>query len=728
MKYLSLYLCLIALCPALSAQTDTAAMQVQLGEYVVSATGYAAPRREVAQIVQTIGARQLAWQNAPTSADVLQNTGGILVQKSQGGGGSPIIRGFEANKVLIHVDGVRLNNAIFRGGHLQNVLRIDNSILEKVEILYGPSSVKYGSDALGGVMHFSTKQPILNQTGGSAFLRYSTAIEEKTGHLDVNFGGKKWASLSSFTYSDFGDIVQGKRRKAAYPDFGKRSVYAAWDGSKDIVVKNPDLNRQVGTAYSQYDLLQKIRYQPSEHVSHTLNFQYSNSSDVPRYDRLSELGSNSVPRFAEWYYGPEQRTLLSYTLSDQRPGRFFDAHTLIAAYQNAQESRHSRRFGNLSRKNQYEEVGVTSLEFNGVKKTGRHEWSLGAEAYLNQVGSTAHFTDVATGAETPSDTRYPDGGSTMNSFAVYTQDKLRLSDAWIAHAGLRFNYITLDATFDDKTFFPFPYQTASQRHGAFSGSLGLIYLPSDKTKVSLLASTGFRAPNVDDLAKVFETVPGTLIVPNPDLRPEYTQNGELSLSQWLGQTARLEMSAYYSHLSNAIVLDAFSFNGQDSILYEGSMSKVLASQNKREAFIAGLSAHLDVFFTPYLSLRGSWNYTRGRILEEGGSKPLDHIPPVFGQLALQFEKEKLRAECSWVFNGKKDIKDYLLNAEDNERYATPDGMPAWNALHLRLGYALHRSLDVQAACENLFDSNYRVFASGVSAPGRNVRLTLRTRF
>ncbi len=726
LPYISLFF--IALCHVLHGQTDTAAMQVQLSEYVVSATGYAAPRREVAQVVQTISARQLSWQNAPTSADVLQNTGGILVQKSQGGGGSPIIRGFEANKVLIHVDGVRLNNAIFRGGHLQNVLRIDNSILEKVEILYGPSSVKYGSDALGGVMHFTTRQPMLDYFGGSALLRYSSATDEKTGHIDFNLGGKKWASLSSLTYSDFGDIVQGSRRKATYPDFGKRSVYAAWDGNKDVVRNNPNVNRQIGTAYSQYDLLQKIRFQPSEHLSHTLNFQYSNSSDVPRYDRLSELGSNSVPRFAEWYYGPEQRTLLSYTLSDQRPGRFFDTSTLVAAYQNARESRHSRRFGSTSRKSQYEEVGVASLEFNGLKKMGRHEWSLGAESYLNRVRSTAHFTHVGTGAETPSDTRYPDGGSTMNSFALYTQDKLRLSEQWIAHAGLRFNYITLDATFDDNTFFSFPYQTASQRNNAFSGSLGLIYLPGDKTKLSLLASTGFRAPNVDDLAKVFETVPGTLIVPNPDIRPELTQNGELNLSQWLGETARLELSTYYSHLSNAIVLDAFQFNGRDSILYEGTMSKVFAAQNKREAFIAGLGAHLDVFFTPFLSLRGSWNYTRGRILEEGGNKPLDHIPPIFGQLVLQFEKEKLRAECSWMFNGKKDIKDYLLNAEDNERYATPDGMPAWNALHLRLGYTLHRLLDVQAACENLFDTNYRVFASGVSAPGRNFRLTLRTRF
>lgn len=713
----------------LSAQeTDSALVKIMLDEMVVSATGFSSPKREIAQIVQVIGSKQIAWQNAPTSADVLQNTGNILVQRSQGGGGSPIIRGFEANKVLIHIDGVRLNNAIFRGGHLQNVLRIDNSVLENLEILYGPASVRYGSDALGGVMHFTTKSPKPNSTGGSAFVRYSSATEEKTTHFDVNLGGKSFASLSSFTFSDFGDIVQGNARKAAYPDFGKRLIYAGWENNKDIVLSNPNPNRQLGTAYSQYDFLQKFRYEPSAFIAHTLNLQYSNSSNVPRYDRLSEVGTNLLPRFAEWYYGPEERVLLSYTLSDSRPGRFFDNTNVVAAYQNAQESRHSRRFGNTSRKSQFEDVRVASLEISGIKQMRRHEVVLGAEAYLNWVGSTAYFTNVLTGAQSPSDTRYPREGSTMNSFALYGQDKIRLSDRWIANAGLRFNFIALDADFGKDDFFPFPYRNASQRSHALSGALGLVYLPHDRTRVALSLSTGFRAPNVDDLAKVFETVPGMLIVPNPDITPEHTANAELNLMQWMGKSVKWQAAGFYTHLTNAIVLEPFQFNGQDSINYDGILSRVMASQNNRRAFITGFNTGLDVFFAPGWTLRSTLTYTRGRILEDKGNRPLDHIPPLFGQVSLRYGNSKFQAESWWVFNGRKDIKDYLLNAEDNERYATPDGMPAWNTFNLRASYSFLTRMELQVACENIFDTNYRIFASGVSSPGRNFRITLRGNF
>ena len=727
MKKIYLIALLVSMSTLLKAQeTDTSALKVSLDEIVVSATGFSSPKREVAQIVQIIGSKQIAWQNAPTSADVLQNTGNILVQRSQGGGGSPIIRGFEANKVLIHIDGVRLNNAIFRGGHLQNVLRIDNSMLEKLEILYGPASVRYGSDALGGVMHFTTKNPEIGTTGGNAFIRYSSATAEKTAHADVNLGGKSFASLSSFTFSDFGDLVQGSVRKKAYPDFGKRLVYAGREGNRDIALRNPDPDRQVGTAYSQYDFLQKFRYQPDQFVSHTLNLQYSNSSDVPRYDRLSEVSSSLVPRFAEWYYGPEERLLLSYALNDNRPERFFNSTSVIAAYQIARESRHSRRFGNDARKSQFEDVRVASIEMSGVKNIRRHELVFGAEAYLNQVGSSAYFTNVVSGTKSPSDTRYPRNGSTMNSFALYGQDKIKLSEQWIANAGLRFNYITLDADFGEDAFFPFPYRSASQRNHALSGALGLVFLPNDRTRAALSLSTGVRAPNVDDLGKVFETVPGMLIVPNPDIRPEHTANAELNLQQWIGKSVKWQAAGFYTHITNAIVLEPFQFNGQDSVRYDGIMSRVMASQNNRRAFITGFNTGLDVLITPAWTLRSTLTYTRGRILEDSGNRPLDHIPPLFGQISLRYGAPKFQAEAWWVFNGKKDIKDYLLNAEDNERYATPDGMPAWNTLNLRIGYSLHPRLDLQLACENLFDTNYRIFASGVSGPGRNFRITLRS--
>ena len=165
-------------------------------------------------------------------------------------------------------------------------------------------------------------------------------------------------------------------------------------------------------------------------------------------------------------------------------------------------------------------------------------------------------------------------------------------------------------------------------------------------------------------------------------------------------------------------------------MYGGVMSKAYSSQNKRQAYIAGAYGSLGIDIRGGFSVTGTVNYTYGRIKEQNGETPLDHIPPVFGKASVQYVNKKFQGEFSFLFNGKKDISDYLLNAEDNEIYAPTltSGMPAWNTLNLRLAWQVHRLLNIQLACENLLDSNYRVFASGVSAPGRNFRLTLRTSF
>ncbi|MCD6091663.1 MAG: TonB-dependent receptor plug domain-containing protein, partial [Bacteroidales bacterium] len=175
-----------------------------LDELVVSASRFEEKLQDVAQPIQVIKSKELAFVNQQSSANVLENSGNIMVQKSQLGGGSPVIRGFETNKVLIVVDGVRMNNAIYRGGHLQNVITLDNSMMEKMEIVFGPGSVVYGSDALGGVIHFYSKNPVLSETDATlvkanAFTRYSSVVNEKTGHVDFSIAGKKFGSLTSIT-------------------------------------------------------------------------------------------------------------------------------------------------------------------------------------------------------------------------------------------------------------------------------------------------------------------------------------------------------------------------------------------------------------------------------------------------------------------------------------------------------------------------------------------------
>lgn len=722
-------LILVLLIPGiLLAQEDTIKKTIE--EVVITAGKFEMLKREVVQRIEIVNKRDLQWMNSMNSADLLSNTGNILVQKSQGGGGSPIIRGFESSRVLIEIDGLRLNNAIFRAGHLQNVLRIDNAILDRVEILYGPSSAMHGSDALGGVMHFITKKPVPGQpASGSAMVRYSTANAEKTAHADLSLGGKKVASLTSITFSDFGDIVQGRRRESAYPTFGERPFYVKRLDGKDSIFVNPDPDKQIGTTYRQYDFMEKVLFQPTSRSTHLLNLQFSNTGNVTRYDRLTETDSKGMPKNAEWYYGPEQRLMASYKFEHNLNARILDKFTVHAAFQNAKESRHSRKLNGSKLKSQLESVNVFSIDMDGYKKLKRHEINAGMEAYFNVVTSTAQYTNVDTQEVTPADTRYPDGGNAMNNFAIYGQDKVSLiPEKLLLNAGLRYNYSILNSKFSNTTFYAFPFESVEQRSGALSGTAGLIFFPTRNTKISLLASTGFRTPNVDDMTKVFESVAGRLIIPNPDLKPEYTTNLEAGLVQTIAGRAKIEAGGFYTLIDNAIVVDVDRFNGQDSVMYNGTMSKVFSSQNKRKAFITGAYGTFGLDLWYGFSWNGTINYTYGRIREESGNTPLDHIPPLFGRTAIQYRSEKLQGELSFIFNGKKDISDYLLNAEDNEIYATPDGMPAWNTLNFRIAYQVHKYLNIQLACENMFDTNYRVFASGVSAPGRNFRITLRTNF
>ncbi len=171
MKYIFYLALIINTVPALSQQTGLLSDTLQLDEVVISAGKFEQQKRTLPFQIEQISAKQIAFRNSQNAADMLMQTGQVYIQKSQGGGGSPVLRGFESNRILLVIDGVRMNNAIFRGGHLQNVLRIDQSMLERTEILLGPSSVVYGSDALGGVIHFQNAHSRPEQRPESQYLR-----------------------------------------------------------------------------------------------------------------------------------------------------------------------------------------------------------------------------------------------------------------------------------------------------------------------------------------------------------------------------------------------------------------------------------------------------------------------------------------------------------------------------------------------------------------------------
>jgi hemoglobin/transferrin/lactoferrin receptor protein len=704
-----------------------------LDELVVSVNKFENKKLIYPHQVLSISASNIKAINPATSATLLQNTGKVFTQFSQAGGGSPSLRGYEANKVLLVIDGVRMNNAIYRGGHLQNLITINPNMLSKVEVLFGPSAVIYGSDAFGGVISLYTKEPVLGTKGETNFevnasSKFASAINESSSHLNFNVGLNKVAFLSAINFSSFGDVKQGNNRSKNYPDFGKRLFYQDRLRGRDTMLTNNDLNLQKSSDYIQIDLMQKIYFKPSEKYNHGLNLQYSTSSDIDRYDRLTEYRNGKL-RFAEWYYGPQKRFLSAYNFNAHFTSPLINELKLTTAYQKIEESRITRNFNSNDLNSREENLDVFTFNADASTEIKRNKLSYGLETTYNKVKSIAYQTNIANGAVSSLDTRYPDGGSKMYSLAFYANNLLEVSNRFFMNQGLRFSYVGLDANFSDKSFFPFPFNTIKQRNNALNGNLGFTYLPRKDWKIGLLASTGFRAPNVDDLSKIFESVPGKVIFPNPNLKPEFTYNLELNFSKSIKNNLQLEGGVFRTWYANAIALRPSTYNNQEQILYNTVLSDITTSKNIDKAFIYGFYIDIKSKLTQQISLNSVCNYTYGRLKQnQGPNTPLDHISPSFGKTAIDLSFKKVKTSFYALYNGTKKLEDYSLSGEDNLQYATETGMPKWFTLNINSQMYLSRNLNLQLGLENILDKNYRVFASGISSPGRNLIITLNGNF
>ncbi|MEO7924034.1 MAG: TonB-dependent receptor [Chitinophagaceae bacterium] len=715
-------------------QSDTS----ELDEAVIYSNKFVEKKKNVVQKIDIVSAKTIARYNGQNTGDLLINTGNVFVQKSQQGGSSPVIRGFEASRVLIVVDGIRQNTAIFRAGHLQNVITIDQNMVEQVEVMYGPSSTLYGSDGLGGVVHLRTKSPKLSMNDktlatGSAFTRFSSANKEKTIHYDLSIGDRKWAWFSAFTYSDFGDMKMGENYPDKYPTFGRRDSLIAFFGFKDSVIANKDKSVQKFSGYKQWDAAQKLLFQQSDKVSHLLNFQYSTTNDVPRYDRLQDKRNfggaiGNTLRYAEWFYGPQKRILGAYELNVKNLGFLNDLRANIN-YQDLEESRQQREYRRYDRfDSRREKIKVWGFLVDGRKNFGNNELTIGIDGQFNNVVSRADRTNLSTGAVSKLDSRYPDGKNTMNYIGVYGQHILKSkSGKWTINDGLRLQSVSLHSNVIDNSFFNLPVTKFDQSNFAVTGNLGLIYTPQSSTRATLGFSSGFRSPNIDDLVKVFDfSVAKRVYVPNADVDPEYTYNIDLGIRQVFAKIVRVEITGFYTFFRNAIVGAPFKLNGQDSIVYGGVTSAVYANQNLNKARTYGFNANVKIDFTRQLSFYSTATYTRGRMEKFGkGEIPQDHIPPFFGKTSLNYQHAKFGVELYGLYNGWKKIKDYNPDGEDNQQYATPDGMPSWFTLNWRGNINLCKSVQLQVGVENIADRNYRYFASGFSAPGRNFIVALR---
>ena len=672
-----------------------------------------------------------------TTTDALATLSGAYVQKSQLGAGSPVLHGFEANRVLLVVDGVRMNNAIYRNGHLQNAITVDPNALERTEILYGPGALAYGSDALGGVVHFRTRQPKFRPDGGTAgYLSANLGSAARAVNLagGTDYGGVNWAGLTILSYTRFGDLRAGGNRPDTYGDFGLRREYI----TGDAVVTNPDPNRQVGSGYAQYNLLQKFRFRLAERLELTANLQASTTGDVPRYDALNEYRNGSL-RWARWDYGPQTRLLGSLRLDDRRPTALYDAVSYLLAYQYVEEDRIQRRLGSPVTTRNLEDVGAATLQGDFTK-------------YLNPVTTLRYGLDgrydrvVSTSSPDDEPTRYPSGGSSLAAAGVYAEASRELGDRWLLRGGLRYGHQRLSATFGsgDPIEWPAAYlQGIVNPSDAVTATVGAQYREGGR-QYRLRFAQGFRAPNVDDFAK-FREQSGRVQVPNPNLGPERSNTLEAGYAQVEGPL-QLSLTAYGTLLTNAVIRRNGTLpDGSASFVSRGDTLFVDTNVNAERAWIYGFDAAVAWQPSADWELHADAHWLRGRRRQEAPdgnllTLPQDHIPPAYGRAGVRYlGGERWDAELRVAWQVRKQLEDYAVNtitgtaatgyaydvvgSADNPEL-TPGGLgtPGWWTLNAYGTYRVSEALSVQLKVENALDRFYQPFASGIAAPGIDVGL------
>jgi hemoglobin/transferrin/lactoferrin receptor protein len=703
-----------------------------LDEAIVSANRWEQGKTEIPYRIEKINMSETQFQNPQTAADLLGISGYAYIQKSQLAGGSPMLRGFATNRVLLVVDGVRMNNAIFRLGNVQNVISLDAGSTESAEILFGPGAVIYGSDAIGGVMDFHTlpaiysenKKPLLSI---NAMGRYSTASNEKTGHLDFNAGFKKWAIVTSITYASYEDLRAGSHGNKYF----LRPYYQQTTNGRDTIIANKNPEVQVGSGFNQYYIMQKISLRLSAAWDINYAFHYSSTGDAPRYDRLY-LDSNGDGIFdnAEWYYGPQQWMMNRLEAKHSANNWFYDQMRLIAAWQDYEESRHDRKFNNQRLRNQTEHIDAYSVNIDMDKKI-REKTNLfyGAEAVFNKVGSVANRININTHEITLTNTRYPDD-AIWQAYGIYASMKHKINKQLILNTGMRYSYYVVKADFDT-SMFPFPFVRAQNKNSALNGSIGVVFIPVANWQIYCNGSTGFHAPNVDDIGKVFDSEPGSVVVPNPGLKPEYAWNAEIGTSKTFGSLLKLDFSAYYTYLDHAFARRDFKYNGQDSILYDGEMSRVQAIQNITRAYVYGVQAEIDIKLGAGFGLNSILNFQHGAEQSEDSliDYPLRHAAPLFGSTHLTYTCKNFIIDFYGIYNSKMDFDDLPLSERnDASPYAKDNNgnpyVPEWYTLNFKAAWYVNSYLSIHAGIENITDRLYRPYASGISAPGRNLIIAM----
>ncbi len=644
-------------------------------EFVVTASRIETGSYSSPEAVTIVDATDLEHEAPRTVPEALEGTAGVFMQKTNHGGGSPIIRGLTGHQNLMLIDGIRLNNATFRGGPNQYLSTVNPQMIQTIEVVRGAGSVLYGSDALGGVVNLITRTPAFAangwKTGGEVYGKFMTDDMQKTGGVRINSANSKMAVTAGFIYNDFGDIVGGDTT-----------------------------GKQTPTGYQAMAGDVKLRLRITENSQLILAYQYDRQTDVPRYDKI-------IVNYDKYNFDPQIRQLGYARFINESHNKWAKQVSATLSINQSDETRILQKRGSQTITNEHDLVNTwgATVQVNSYPTAAWHFVS-GVEYYYDKVHSESTKTEGTT--TTAKRGLYPDN-STQSSAAIYTSHTVDWKNlSYIA--GVRFNAVTakaLDTEFGDIDVTP----------SALVGNASVVYHAGKHYNLIASVYSGFRAPNISDLTG-FGSFNYGIKVPNGDLKPEKSFNMELG-SKMIYENLSASLFLYQNNLTDLISSVPGTWHGSDSLDGE----RVYTSKNFEEAVIRGIEAQLQYAFTANWSVDGNITYTYGE--NKTADQPMSKIPPLNGLLALNYHfNNGLWIRGEWQSAG---MQDRLSSGDESDSRIPDGGTPGWNILNLRSGYQW-QWLHLTAGLNNLLNEDYRIHGSGVNGYGRSAWLAVKVVF
>ena len=640
--------------------------------------------------------------------EILEKNMGISVQHSQNGGGSINLKGMEANRLLIIVDGIALNNTIFRSGRSQSSSIINPFFLDEIDILSGPASVAYGNSAMSGAIVLNTKKPsqknsveIMQQYESSSKAVYTTILS--------NLKQKRSSHIIGLSIKSYQDLMMGKNRLHGFENWG----------NERIITKN---NLQKKTSYNQADFLFKSLYKIHKTMFLITNTQISTSSNINRFDKLNDL-SGDILKYKNWYYGPRNRMFQSFRIKNYLSNILYDESVYTVGLQKIEESRHKQKNTDAFLSIRKENLNILDLTSSYSKKISILELDYGIDFRYQKLNSSANlFSNDTYFFNT---TRYPDGGTSVINNGIYASGTFRVSKKIIMQSGLRYNINKLSAKFEDTSIVMLPFTQINVSNKSLLASLKATCYLDKNISLDISLSNGFRNPNTDDVGKLFSKNDNDVIVPNNMLKPEKSINIETTLRVKLQNKLSVNAQLYRTHLKDVITRKEAQLNGLDSIWYDGELMKVIMNKNINSAVINGLCLAYSFKINKKFSHKSVCNIIKGVTNEK---TPLSHIPPANINSELIYNIKKYSLNLNVHYNALKKVSEYSTSGTDNLEEATHIGNPSWFTINFKTKINLDKNIIFIFGINNIMDIHYKTFGSGLSSSGRNFTLSLFTKF